>query len=212
MGAWKMRYSPKLAISVMIFVSIACLAAMAQMPDPYSNVGRSATPQEVQAWDIAISVDGKELPPGSGTAKEGAEVYAKKCAGCHGRNGEGVGIGTPNPVGPVLVGGRGTIATDHQLKTLGSFYPFATTAWDYINRAMPRGNERTLTPTEVYGVTAFLLYKNGIIQETDVMDAKSLPKVQMPFRNNFLPSRLEDLHDLRKRGCRVGQCPETNSK
>lgn len=101
------------------------------------------------------------------------------------------------------MGGQGTLTSIHPVKSIGSFWPFATTVWDFINRAMPAGQEGTLTADEVYALTAFLLYRNGIIQESDVIDAKSLPKVQMPNRNGFVP-RVEDLRRYR---CRQGPCP-----
>jgi S-disulfanyl-L-cysteine oxidoreductase SoxD len=213
MGVWKMRCSPKLAIAVMVVsAGIACINAAAQSPDTYSNVGTTPTPQELKAWDIAVGPDGQGLPPGSGTAKEGAQIYAAKCAGCHGKNLEGVMATDPNPVGPVLIGGIGTLKNPQPVRTLASYWPFATTLWDYINRSMPRGRKDFLPSSEVYAVTAFLLFKNGIIKESDVMDAKSLPKVVMPNRNGFLPARFEDIPDLQKRGCRQGQCPESSSK
>jgi cytochrome c len=93
------------------------------------------------------------------------------------------------------------------VRTIGSYWPFATTVWDYINRAMPRGNEGTLKADEIYSLTAFILFRNGIVQETAVMDAKILPKVKMPNRDGFLPPRLEDIADLQKRGCAAGHCP-----
>jgi cytochrome c len=182
---------------------------MAQTSTTYTNVGKAPTQEEIKAWDIGISYDGGGLPPGSGTAKEGAIVYANNCVYCHGADLRGVGAGTANPVAPALVGGKGSLTTPHPERTIGSFYPFATTVWDFVNRAMPRGRTRTLTPTEVYAVTAYLLYKNDIIAETDVMDATTLPKVQMPNRNGFLPARIEDIPDRQKRGCTRGQCPET---
>lgn len=208
-----MRCSPNFALSVVVvFVSIASVTAKAQTPLKYSNVGRAPTQQEIQAWDKAVGPAGKELPPGHGSAKEGSQVYAKKCVFCHGPTLEGIGVGTANPVAPTLVGGKGPLDTSRP-PIFVRLYPFATTLWDYINRAMPWGNGTTLTPDEVYAVTAFLLYKNDIIKENDVIDANSLPKVQMPNRYGFLPARLEDIHDPRKRGCRLGQCPEsTNSK
>jgi cytochrome c len=201
-----MRCSRDLSVMVMIIaVSFVCTAALAQMPN-YPNIGRAPTQDEVRAWDIAIGLDGKELPPGSGTAKEGAEVYAKKCMSCHGEKLEGalyLGIQVP-----ALTGGKGTLKDPHPVKTVASYWPFATTVWDFINRAMPRYQERTLKPDEVYAVTAFIFYKNDIIQETDVMDAKSLPKVKMPNHDNFLPKRFEDINNWEKRGCRLGHCPD----
>ncbi|OFW15474.1 MAG: hypothetical protein A3H27_18670 [Acidobacteria bacterium RIFCSPLOWO2_02_FULL_59_13] len=167
-----------------------CVAALAQTPT--YNRGRTPSAEEVRAWDIAIGPDGKELPPGSGTAKEGAKIYARECAHCHGPTGAAVPSGaanlwphtysgqgrSPTP----LVGGRGTLDTDRPMRTIGSFYPVATTIWDYINRAKPPKEPGSLSADQVYALTAFLLYQNNIIQESDVMDAKSLPKVQMPNR------------------------------
>ena len=180
-------------------ILLAACAARAQMPT-YSNVGRTPTAEEIRAWDFAIGVDGKELPPGKGTAKDGAPIYARKCARCHGATGE---------EGPLmrLVGGKGTLTSMTPLRTVGSYWAFATTVWDYINRAMPPDEERSFTADEVYALTAFLLYRNGIIAESDVMDAKTLPKVQMPNRNGFIPQRIEEIPDARKRGCRLGHCP-----
>ena len=208
-----MRCSPKLAVPVMVLaVNVACVAAQAQTPT-YSNVGRTPTQEEIRAADISISIDGKELPPGSGTAKEGAQIYAKKCVGCHGPDLRGVPFPGEQGVflGLPLVGGKDTLTTQHPLKTIGAYWPFATSIWDYINRAMPRNQERTLSANEVYALTAYLLYRNDIIKESDVLDAKSLPKVQMPNRNGFLPARIEDIPDLRKRGCRLGHCPENST-
>jgi S-disulfanyl-L-cysteine oxidoreductase SoxD len=192
-----MRWSSVLLPAMVAGVSAA---ALAQAPD-YRNVGRTPSQQEIRAWDIAIGPDGKELPPGSGTATEGAKIYANRCAACHGQNLEG------SSLGPRLEGGEGTFKTLYPVRTIGSYWPFATTLWDYINRAMPRNQEGSLSADEVYALTAFLLYRNTIIQEGDVIDAKSLPKVKMPNRDGFVPARLEDIHDLRKRGCRLGYCP-----
>jgi cytochrome c len=159
-------------ILVPLMALATCLSARAQSR-AYDNLGRAAA----------------ELPPGSGTAKQGAPIYAAKCAQCHGPTGEG-GIGTDSfhQRQLLLAGGKGTLATAHPLPSVGSFWPFATTIWDYINRAMPRGQGGTLSASEVYALTAFVLYQNDIIKEDDVMDAKSLPKVQMPNRNGFVPA------------------------
>ena len=178
----------------------AIFSALAQMPS-YSNIGRTPTEEEIRAWNIAIGPAGNELPPGSGTAREGAKIFASKCSQCHGPTAEGT------PLAPRLVGGQGTISTLQPVRTIGSYWPFATTVWDYINRAMPRNQEGSLQPAEVYSLTAFILYRNGLVQETDVIDAKTLPKVPMPNRNGFLPQHLEDIRDLHKRGCDSGHCP-----
>jgi len=155
-------------------------AAMAQSPT--YKVGRPPTEAELRAWDNVVGPEGKELPPGSGSAKEGAKVYAGKCSFCHGQN------GTEGPA-PRLIGGVDSLSTRNPVLTLGSFWPYATTVWDYINRSMPRDAEGSLTPDQVYAVTAYLLYKNDIIKEADVLDAKTLLKVQMPNRFGFYPPK-----------------------
>jgi len=174
---------------VLVMALLVPLSSAVRAQGPTYKLGRTPTPEEVKAWDIAIGPEGKELPPGSGTAKEGAKIYAQKCAQCHGPTGE-----TASPSGRLnpLVGGKGTLTNPtHAVRSIGSFYPFATTLWDYINRAMPRNEAGSLSPDEVYAVTAFLLYRNDIIQESDVIDAKSLPKIQMPNRKGFVPPRPE---------------------
>ena len=192
-----MRFGFNLFVRAMLAISVAWVAALAQTPT--YGVGRTPSGEEIRAWDISIGPDGKELPPGSGTAKEGAKLYARQCAGCHGPTGaEGTSA-------PRLVGGKGTLANPlAPVKTVGSYWPFATSIWDYINRAMPRNKPGSLQADEVYALTAFLLYKNDLIQESDVIDAKSLPKIPMPNRNGFIPPRLEDINRLR---CRLGTCP-----
>src|SRR4029077_5484263 len=125
------------------------------------------------ALGAAIAPDGTGLPEGSGTAAAGRQVLAANCAGRHGDKAGG-------NIGPALVGGQGTLATAKPLKTVGSFWPYATTVWDYINRAMPFDKPGLLKPPEVYAVVAYILNLNGIVANDQVMDAKSLPKVKMP--------------------------------
>jgi mono/diheme cytochrome c family protein len=200
MGAFKMRFSKLLNAGIVL---LASNVALAQTPS-YKNVGRTPTKEEIQAMDISIGPDGKGLPPGQGTTKEGAPIFAAKCAVCHGAAGEGGKIGTR------LVGGKAdleTFTTLRPAKSVGSYWPYATTVWDYINRAMPRNQAGNLTANEVYALTAFILARSGIIQESDVMDAKTLPKVQMPNRNGFVPPKFSDIADEKKRGCRQGVCP-----
>jgi mono/diheme cytochrome c family protein len=168
----------KCSVVIPAIVLLASGIALAQSPT--YKVGRPPTPEEYKTWDNVIGADGKELPPGSGTAVEGAKVYAAKCAFCHGKT------GVEGPF-PRLIGGKGTLNTPTPIMTTGSFWPYATTVWDYINRSMPRDAEGTLTPNEVYSLTAWLLYKNDIIKETDVMDQKTMVELQMPNRNGFYP-------------------------
>ncbi len=159
-----------LALMAVLTLSTVSDTAQAQAPT-YSNVGRAPTEKEIRDWDIIISPDGKELPPGSGNAKEGAWVFvARGCGHCHGPTGfEG-----PAP----------RLVADEKTRKGGMReQPYATIIWDFINRGMPMRQEGLLTPNEVYAVTAYLLYRNGIIREDEVMDAKSLPKVQMPHRD-----------------------------
>lgn len=155
---------------------ILCGGASAEGP----NLGRVATPDEIAAWDISIGPDGVGLPAGSGSPRQGETVFAARCAACHGQNGGG----KPNDR---LVGGLGTLAGDNPVKTVGSYWPYATTIFDYVRRAMPLNESKSLTNDEVYAVVAYLLLQNRIIGEGDVMDAQSLPKVPMPNRGGFAP-------------------------
>ena len=197
-----MRFSGLSLVCIGTFLLLAD-AALAQTPD-YKNIGRAPTQEEIQAWDISIGPDGKGLPPGQGSAKDGAPIFAAKCAVCHGDQGQG------GKIGPRVVGGIAdteTIASLRPVRSVGGYWPYATTVWDFIRRAMPRDQSGTLTQTEVYAVTAFILWKSGIIQEGDVLDAKTLPKVQMPNRNGFVPPKFADIPDEKKRGCSQGICP-----
>jgi len=138
----------------------------------------------VRAWDIAISPDGHELPPGHGTAREGRDLFIERgCVQCHGRNGEGgkaptLIVAKGAPTNPGRMPGMDMGIQAPGLMAVSA--PYATVMWDYINRGMPLGKEQTLKPDEVYALTAFLLFKNGVIKEDDVMDQQSLPKVVMP--------------------------------
>ena len=159
----------------LVMALAAATEALAQLPN--YGVGRTPTAEEIRARDITVGPSGKELPQGSGTAKEGAQIFEKRCAHCHGVNGE-----STNSQFPALSGPKTKIVS----------YPFATTIWDFINTAMPRRvpdigvRDGSLTPDEVYALTSFILYRNNIIKEGDVLDASSLPKVKMPKRDPHL--------------------------
>jgi len=143
------------------------------------NLGREATPAQVAGWDISVGPDGAGLPPGKGTPSAGALVYEQKCQACHGAR----GAGQPNDR---LVGGQGTLASTAPVKTIGSYWPYATTVFDYVRRAMPYMQPQTLSNDEVYALTAYLLNLNGIIGDSDEMSAQTLPKVTMPNQSNFI--------------------------
>ena len=160
-------------------VILASAAAHAQ--GPTYQLGRTPSEAEIKARDTAISPEGKELPPGRGTAREGETVYVEKCRSCHG----------PNATGSALHRGLVPLGNAKPVKIPFSLVPYATTVWDFINRAMPQTKPGSLTPDEVYAVTAYVLYRNDVIADTDVLDATSLPKVRMPNRDNFLPAQPE---------------------
>ena len=160
--------------------SLACFAlsnVAAQTVHP--AFGRAATGSEVAAVDIDVMPNGAGLPAGSGTVQQGQAIYESKCAACHGAT----GVEGPRDR---LVGGQGTLATSKPVKTIGSYWQYAPTLYDYIGRAMPFTAPGTLQPDEVYAVVAYLLNRNAIIDATQVMDAKTLPLVNMPNRDGFV--------------------------
>lgn len=146
------------------------------------QLGRPVIQDDIAPWDISIGPDGTGLPPGRGTVAQGEMVYAGKCQACHGEK----GAGRPNDR---LVGGIGSLAPDKgpPVKTVGSYWPYATTLFDYVRRAMPWDRPKSLSDEEVYSVAAYILYLNGVIPQDAVLDAQSLPKVQMPNRAGFVP-------------------------
>jgi mono/diheme cytochrome c family protein len=165
---------------VLPFACALLMGVSALAQGPTYGVGRAPTAEEIRALDISIGPTGEELPPGRGTAKEGAQLYRTKgCAGCHGATGvEGTA--------PIL---KSKAPPDAELWSRGRILPlrapFATTVWDYINRGMPLNREGTLTANEVYSLTAFLLYINGVIPEDQALDEQSLPKVKMPIGDKY---------------------------
>ena len=171
-----MRWSKLLTAAIALS---ACVTTLAQ--GPTYQLGSPPSAEEIKARDTAISPEGKELPPGSGSAKEGATIFAQKCAGCHGPNGMGGG----------LVRGVVPLGNAKPVKLEYSLVPYATTVWDFINRAMPWATPGSLTPNDVYAVTAYVLFLNDVIKEDDVLDATTLPKVRMPNRDNFLPVEID---------------------
>lgn len=173
-------------------LAMSGLAAQAPSPKPAAepqtssrppapkgpSLGVPASAADIAAVDVSIGPDGAGLPPGSGTPKQGAEVYAAKCIACHGVDGA-------NGVNDRLVGGQGTLTSAAPVKTIGSYWPYATTVFDYVRRAMPYPAPHSLSDSEAYAVTAYLLRLNGVIGADEMMDATSLPKVKMPNRAGF---------------------------
>lgn len=144
------------------------------------GLGRAALPEEVKAWDIDVLPDGRGLPVGKGNAKDGEALYITNCAACHGEFGEGVGRW------PVLAGGIGTLKNDRPEKTIGSFWPATSTLFDYINRAMPYGNAQSLTPDEVYAISAYILHMNDVIKDPEKeLNQSNFAQVQLPNAGGF---------------------------
>ena len=165
---------------------ISALAVCGVAQSPKYGVGHTPASDEIRALGVTVAPDGTGLPEGSGTAAEGRAIFATRCAKCHGEKGEGGD-------GPVLVGGQGTLATPKPLKTVGSFWPYATTLWDYVNRAMPFNQPGLLSHSQVYAVVAYVLHLNGIVGETQTLNAKTLPKIRMPNRDGFVADPRPDV-------------------
>jgi len=163
---------------LMLAVAAALAAGAVRAGEPY-GIGRPATPEEIAGWDIDASPTGAGLPPGRGEVREGESIFAAKCAACHGAHGDGKPMDR-------LAGGIGTLRDKKPEKTVGSFWPYATTLFDYVRRAMPLNAPQSLTPGEVYAVSAYVLFLNGIVPEDAVLDADALAKVRMPNREGFV--------------------------
>lgn len=150
-----------------------------------TGLGREALPEEVAAWDIDVRPDGAGLPPGKGSVRDGEQLYLQQCASCHGEFGEGAGRW------PVLVGGQGSLKSEGPEKTIGSFWPYASTAFDYIKRAMPYGNAQSLSDDDVYAITAFLLNQNGVVKDDFVLTRENFSKVRLPNEQAFYDDNRE---------------------
>lgn len=163
----------------MLELLAAVLLASAAHP-PRLGLGRPATADELRARDLTVLPSGAGLPPGSGTVRAGRALYETRCASCHGLRGEGQGDHPP------LAGGRGSLTGDAPLPTVGAYWPYATTVWDYIRRGMPYEHPRTLSAEQTYALTAYVLFLNAIVGEDEVLDAVTLPRVRMPNRDGFV--------------------------
>ena len=179
------RYIGPLAVVGAVACSDSQAAQGSGATRRFRDIGREASAAEIRAWDIDVNPSGAGLPAGRGTYARGAQVYAQQCASCHGPKGEGI------PPNTRLVGPEPrdfSFGNDPKLtKTIGNYWPYATTLFDYVNRAMPFATPGSLEPNDVYSVVAFLLAENGIIARSEVMNARTLPRVRMPARDRFVP-------------------------
>jgi mono/diheme cytochrome c family protein len=168
-------------------------ATRAQAQGAY-GIGRTATPAEIAGWNIDVDRDGNNLPPGSGSVSHGHEVFDQQCAACHGARGEG-------GIGDQLVGGQGTIATPKPIRTVGSYWPYAPTLFDYIRRAMPQNAPQSLDDNDVYAVSAYILHLNGLLPADAALDARMLSAIRMPNRSMFVG---DPRPDVRNPACMAG--------
>src|SRR3984885_14180309 len=184
---------PKKALGVLALMMVAS-SARAETQAHY-GIGRTATDAEIAGWNIDIGRDGENLPPGSGSVSHGHEIFDQQCAACHGAKGEG-------GVGDRLVGGQGTIATPKPVKTVGSFWPYAPTLFDYIRRAMPQNAPQSLDNDDVYAVSGYILSMNGLLAPDATLDAKTLSAIKMPNREMFTADPRPDVKNPAcEKGC-----------
>lgn len=182
----------KLAVGAVVVMGVA-MAAAADLaakkansaaegsPVAKTGIGREATPEEIAGWNISIRPDGQGLPVGRGTVREGEALYVERCAACHGEFGESAGRW------PILAGGMGTLASHDPVKTVGSYWPYASTLIDYIRRAMPFGASQTLTNDELYAITAYVLYLNDVLKDENFeLNHRNFATIKLPNQPNFI--------------------------
>ena len=190
--------------AIVLILAAALMASPAWAAKNKSNVagsygiGAPASAEEIAGWDIDIRPDGKGLPPGSGSVEDGEMMYEDQCASCHGSFGEGVGRY------PVLSGGEGTLTEERPERTVGSYWPYASTLWDYIHRAMPFPQPQSLSDDEVYAITAYVLYLNDLVEDDFVLTADNLASIEMPNKDGFF---FDDRPDTNNSGC-MKNCKE----
>ena len=170
-------FTHKLATTLLVLVGTSIFGAVAADKTP--NRGTAVSQEEISGWDITVFPSGKGLPAGSGKAAQGREIYAVQCFACHGDKGQG-------GIGPTLISDRKRKGIDESGETIANYWPYSTTVYDYIRRAMPWQSPKSLTNEETYALTAFILEENNLIPAGAVMDAQSLPKVKMPNRDGFV--------------------------
>jgi cytochrome c len=174
-----MSTSERVAVITICASALAACAGLQPTTSKPPAFGAAVSAEEIARYDISIPPSGAGLPKGGGSARQGLQVYEQKCMACHGEKGAG------KPADP-LVGGIGSLATARPVRTVGSYWPYATTLFDYVRRAMPLPNPLSLSDDEVYAVSAYLLFLNGIVGEDAVMNAQTLPQVKMPNRDGFV--------------------------
>ncbi|HTJ26871.1 MAG TPA: cytochrome c [Candidatus Limnocylindria bacterium] len=187
-------FTPKLLLMLAALASVElgarAFAGADETPPPSPHLGTPISAAQAAPWHIDVEPNGAALPAGSGTPAEGSRIYAARCAACHGADLRGTPVPGRAPF-PALVGGEGSLASQHPKKTVGSYWPYATTVFDYIRRTMPFDHPQSLSSDQVYAVTAFVLAQNHIIGQDATLDRKTLPKVRMPNRDGFYPNRTE---------------------
>jgi mono/diheme cytochrome c family protein len=177
----KMRHVAKTLVTTGVVAGFAMvLSGTATAAERPFGLGTLATAEQIAGWDIDVRPDGKGAPIGSGTAADGEEIYAERCAACHGDFGEGVDRW------PILAGGLGSLITDDPVKTVGSYWPYASTVYDYVYRAMPFGEAQSLTHDETYQVVAYILYMSDVIDDEFVLSNETIGSVKMPNQNGFM--------------------------
>ncbi len=183
--------------AAVLAIALLAGAGSAQAQSRY-GIGRAATPAEIAGWNIDIDRYGNNLPSGTGSVGHGQEVFEQQCAACHGAKGEG-------GVGDRLVGGQGTLAAPKPIRTVGSYWPYAPTLFDYIRRAMPQNAPESLSNDDVYAVSAYILHLNGLLPADATLDAKALSAIKMPNRDKFVG---DPRPDVRNPEC-MTDCPAT---
>jgi cytochrome c len=182
------------ALALAALLAVGLLAGVAQLAaapksEPATQaeaakplgIGRVATPEEIAGWDIDIRPDGQGLPAGKGTVKQGEALYLERCAACHGEFGESAGRW------PILMGGAGTLASHDPVKSIGSYWPYASTVMDYVRRSMPFGNAQSLTNDELYAITAYVLYLNDVIEDENFeLNQNDFTSIKLPNQPNFI--------------------------
>src|ERR1700754_5152501 len=186
--------SHRLGLAALAVAMLLC-AARAEAQGPY-GIGRAATPAEIAGWNLDVGGDGSSLPPGSGSGRHGREIFDQQCAACHGAKGEG-------GIGDRLAGGQGTLATPKPVRTVGSYWPYAPTLFDYIRRAMPQSAPQSLSSEDVYAVSAYILNLNGLLSADATLDAGTLRAIKMPNRSMFVS---DPRPDIKNQVCMTG-CP-----